>query len=314
MVANVHIYHMPVLLKEVLETLQPQPGARYIDCTLGEGGLTEALLGAGARVLGLEADPEMLPVAARRLEKTGGDYTLIQANFASLGMVAKNLDFRPVQGIVIDLGLSSRQLQAEERGFTFQHDQPLDMRYDPRQEVSAADLVNDLPEEELADLFYTYGEEDRWSSRAIARAIISRRPLYTTRELVETVELAVGRRSAARIHPATKVFMALRIAVNADLQALESALPQALEVLEPGARIVVIGYQSLEDRVVKQFFQQEARDCVCPPAQPVCTCGHKATVRLLRKGVITPSVAEIARNPASRSARLRVAERLPLAA
>lgn len=314
MVADTHIYHVPALLKEVLAFFEPLEGHNYIDCTLGEGGVTQAIVNAGGRVLGLEADPEMLPVAARRLETAEGNYTLAQANFASLKEVADNLDFRPVHGIIIDLGLSSRQLQAEQRGFTFQQEQPLDMRYDPRQEVTAADMVNDLPEEELIDLFMTFAEEDRWSARTIARTIISRRPIYTTRELVESVELAVGRRSAARIHPATKVFMGLRIAVNADLQALESALPQALELLEPSGRLLVIGYQSLEDRIVKRFLQHEAKDCICPPVQPVCTCGHMASIRLLRRGVITASVDEISRNPASRSARLRVAERLPTAA
>lgn len=311
MVADTHIYHVPALLKEVLAFFEPLEGRNYIDCTLGEGGVTQAIVNAGGRALGLEADPEMLPVAARRLETAAGNYTLAQANFASLKEVADNLGFRPVHGIIIDLGLSSRQLQAEQRGFTFQQEQPLDMRYDPRQEVTAADMVNDLPEEELIDLFMTFAEEDRWSARTIARTIISRRPIYTTRELVESVELAVGRRSAARIHPATKVFMGLRIAVNADLQALESALPQALDLLEPNGRLLVIGYQSLEDRIVKRFLQHEAKDCICPPVQPVCTCGHTASIRLLRRGVITASVDEISRNPASRSARLRVAERLP---
>ncbi|MBI4236369.1 MAG: 16S rRNA (cytosine(1402)-N(4))-methyltransferase RsmH [Chloroflexi bacterium] len=314
MVADLIIYHTPVLLSEVLEALQVQPGGRFIDCTLGEGGAAEALVAAGAHLLGLEADPEMIPVAARRLERTGGTYALVQANFACLAAVARAQGFYPAQGVLVDLGLSSRQLQAEERGFTFQQDQVLDMRYDPRQDVTAADLVNDLPEEEMADLFYTYGEEDRWSSQAIARSILHRRPLRTTWDLVQAVEGAVGQRSADRIHPATKVFMSLRLVINAELQALESVLPQAVELLAPGGRLVVIAYMSLESRVVKQFFQRESRDCLCPPQQPVCTCHHKATLRLLHRGVVTPSVAEIASNPASRSAHLRVIERLPLAA
>lgn len=310
MVADLHIYHTPVLLEEVVENLRPRPGARFIDCTLGEGGLAEAILAAGGYLLGLEADPEMLPVAARRLERSGDSYTLVQGNFADLGSIARGLRFHPVQGIVLDLGLSSRQLQAEQRGFTFQETQPLDMRYDPRQEVTAADLINDLPEEELTDLFRTYGDEDPRSARAISRAVLRRRPLYTTQDLVLAVQEGVGQRSATRIHPATKVFMGLRMAVNAELQALESVLPQAVELLEPGGRLVTIAYQSREDRVVKQFLQRESRDCLCPPGQPVCTCGHRATVRVLRRSVTVPSVAEIARNPASRSARLRAAERL----
>ena len=311
MVANAHIYHVPALLDEVINTLQPQVGRRYIDCTLGEGSVTEAILSAGAQVLGIDADPEMVAAATRRLASGPNTaYTLAQANFASLKEVAYANGFEKVDGIIMDIGLSSRQLQAIKRGFTFQSDQPLDMRYDPRQEVTAADLVNDLPEQELTDLFRTYGDEDPWSARSIARTIIGRRPLQSTRELVECIDLAVGQRSAARIHPATKVFMALRIVVNADLQALESALPQALELLAPGGRLAVIGYQSLEDRIIKRFLQQEARDCLCPPAQPVCTCDHTASLKLLRRQGITPSLAEISRNPAGRSARLRIAERI----
>ena len=311
MVANSHIYHVPALLDEVIETLQPYAGAKYIDCTLGEGSVTEALLSAGAHVLGMDADPEMLSSAARRLgDLPNAQYTLVQANFASLKEVAVAHGFTQAQGIIMDVGLSSRQLQAIRRGFTFQDDQPLDMRYDPRQDVTAADLVNDLPEQELIDLLRTYGEEDTWSALSIARTIMGRRPLNTTRELVECIEFAVGRRSAARIHPATKAFMALRMVVNADLQALESALPQALELLAPGGKLAVIGYQSLEDRIIKRFLHQEAKDCLCPTVQPVCTCGHTATVKLSRRQGITPSIAEIARNPASRSARLRVAERV----
>ncbi len=310
MVASPQIYHVPALLDEVIDTLQPYAGGKFIDCTLGEGSVTEALLSAGAHVLAMDADPEMLSVAARRLEDLpNASYTLAQTNFASLKEVALANGFTDVQGIIMDVGVSSRQLQAIRRGFTFQSDQPLDMRYDPRQDVTAADLVNDLPEQELTDLLRTYGEEDAWSARTIARTIMGRRPLRTTRELVECIDLAVGQRSAARIHPATKAFMALRIVVNADLQALEAALPQALELLAPGGRLAVIGYQSLEDRIVKRFLHQEARDCLCPPVQPVCSCGHMATVKLMRRQGITPSIAEIMRNPASRSARLRIAER-----
>ena len=311
MVANARIYHVPALLDEVIGTLQPQVGGKYIDCTLGEGSVTEALLSSGAKVLGIDADPEMVTTAARRLASApNATYTLVQANFASLKEVAFAQGFTEVDGIIMDVGLSSRQIQAIRRGFTFQSDQPLDMRYDPRQEVTAADLVNDLPEQELVDLFMTYGDEDPWSARAIARTVIGRRPLESTRELVECIDLAVGQRSAARIHPATKVFMALRIVVNADLQALESALPQALDLLAPGGRLAVIGYQSLEDRIIKRFLHQEARNCLCPPAQPVCTCDHTASIKLLRRQGITPSLAEISRNPASRSARLRIAERI----
>ncbi|MDA1097245.1 MAG: 16S rRNA (cytosine(1402)-N(4))-methyltransferase RsmH [Chloroflexi bacterium] len=314
MVADLHIYHMPVLVDEAISALQPHPGGKYIDGTLGEGGFAEALVSLGGDVLGLDADPEVFPIASRRLEQRSGTFSLVQANFADLVSVATTLGFRPVDGIILDLGLSSRQLQAEQRGFTFQGEQPLDMRFDPAQEVTAADLVNELPEEELVDLFRTYGEEDTRSARAIARSIIASRPLRTTRDLSQAVQDAVGQRSAARINPATKVFMSLRITVNAELQALETALPQALELLAPGGRLVVISYHSLEDRIVKRFAQEESRNCICPPRQPVCNCGHIARVRAVGRRSVTPSLDEITRNPASRSARLRAVERVSIAA
>ena len=315
MVANLRIYHVPVLLEEVMDVLRPSSHGRYIDATHGEGGYAEAILAAGGEILGIDADPEMAPIAARRLdEHAPSSYRLVQSNFSSMATVADAFGFEEVDGIVMDLGLSSRQLQAESRGFTFHGDQPLDMRMDPSLEVSAHDLANDLPEEELTDLFRTLGEEDARTARAIARSVVSNRPIHTTKSLTEAVTAAIGERSAARIHPATKVFMSLRIAVNAELQALESALPQALGLLRPGGRLVVVSYHSLEDRIVKQFLQQESKQCICPPRQLVCVCGHEAQVRRLNRSVTTPSLDEIARNPASRSAKLRAAERIAAAA
>jgi 16S rRNA (cytosine1402-N4)-methyltransferase len=311
MVAKTRIFHVPALLNEVMAYIEPSEGRRYIDCTMGEGGLSEAISLKGGSVLALEADPEMLPVAARRLQGTGGDYRLVQGNFASLGNIAKHEDFDQVDGIIMDLGLSSRQIQYEERGFTFQQNQALDMRYDQRQEVTAADLLNELSEEDLIDMLVTYAEEDRYSAKNISKAIISKRPLATTADLVEAVELAVGKRNSARIHPSTKTFMALRIVVNADLQALELALPQALSVLKPGGKLLVIAYQSLEDRIVKRFLKRESTNCICPTIELECTCNHHASVKLLRRSVIKPSLDEISQNPASRSARMRVAEKLP---
>ncbi|MDP7619406.1 MAG: 16S rRNA (cytosine(1402)-N(4))-methyltransferase RsmH [Dehalococcoidia bacterium] len=311
MVADLRIYHVPVLLNEVMDAIRPRAGGRYIDATLGEGGYSEAIVAAHGEALGMDADPAMMPIAAQRLDHFSSlSYTFVQANFSSMASVANSLGFEEVDGIVMDLGLSSRQLQAEARGFTFHGDQPLDMRFDPSQEISAYDLVNDLPEEELADLFRTFGEEDARSARGIARSIVSSRPVRTTKELTEAVTAAIGKRSAARIHPATKVFMSLRIAVNAELQALESALPQALGLLKPGGRLVVVAYHSLEDRIVKQFLQRESKQCICPPRQLVCTCGHEMQVRRLNRSVTTPSLDEIAHNPASRSAKLRAAERV----
>ena len=311
MVADLRIYHVPVLLNEVMDSLHPRTGGQYIDATLGEGGYSEAILAAGGEILGLDADAAVTPIAARRFDRfSSSSYTLVQSNFSFMTSVAESLGFEHVDGIVMDLGLSSRQLQAEARGFSFHGDQPLDMRYDPSQEVSAYDLINDLPEEELTDLFRTFGEEDARSARSIARSIVSSRPIQSTKELTEAVTAAIGKRSAARIHPATKVFMSLRITVNAELQALELALPQALGLLKPGGRLVVVSYHSLEDRIVKQFIQRESKQCICPPRQIVCTCEHQMQIRRLSRGVTTPSLNEISRNPASRSAKLRAAERL----
>jgi 16S rRNA (cytosine1402-N4)-methyltransferase len=206
----------------------------------------------------------------------------------------------------MDLGLSSRQLDDGDRGFSFGQEGPLDMRMDRSQGQSAADLVNTLSEAELADILWQYGEERH--SRRIARAIVAARPMTTTGQLADLVARTVGRRE--QIHPATRTFQALRIAVNDELGALREALPQARDLLRPGGRLVVIAFHSLEDRLVKQFFRQESRDCICPPELPVCVCQHEATLKVLTSKPVRPTADEIARNPRSRSARLRVAERL----
>jgi 16S rRNA (cytosine1402-N4)-methyltransferase len=198
------------------------------------------------------------------------------------------------------------QLDSPERGFSFQHDAPLDMRFDPASPTSAADLVNGLPQEELADLIYRYGEER--ASRRIAQAIVRARPLGTTRELATVIESVLPRKG--RLHPATRTFQALRIAVNRELERVENVLPQAAAVLKSGGRLAVISFHSLEDRIVKEYFRRESRDCICPPRQPVCTCGHKATLKEMSKKPITPGEAEIQANPRARSAKLRVVEKL----
>jgi len=301
--------HIPVLYDEVLTGLQPRPGAAYIDATLGAAGHAVGILRASApdgRLLGLDADPEAVAFARQVLQPFGERATLRTANFRRLAAVARSAGFGQVAGILFDLGLSSRQLEAADRGFAFRREGPLDMRLDPRQEVTAADLVNGLPEKELADLIWRYGEERH--ARRIARAIVAARPLTTTDRLAQVVARAVGRRG--RIHPATRTFQALRIAVNDELGALEEALPQTLELLEAGGRLAVISFHSLEDRLVKRFFQREARDCLCPPESPVCTCGHRAALRIITRKPIRPGPAEVERNPRSRSARLRIAERL----
>lgn len=301
--------HIPVLYQEVLAGLRVEPGGRYIDGTVGGGGHARGILIASAprgKLLGIDADPRAVALAGQKLAEFGKRVTLVQGNFVDLEEIALRHGFRPVDGILLDLGLSSLQLEAAERGFSFQLDGPLDMRFDPSQTTTAADLVNMLSEQELADILFRYGEEPQ--ARRIARAIVAERPIHTTRELAALVSASVGRRG--RIHPATQTFQALRIAVNEELECLAEVLPQALRLLRPGARLAVISFHSLEDRIVKRFFRDEARDCLCPPEAPICTCNHQATLGIVTKKPIRPSAEELAANPRSRSAKLRVAYRL----
>jgi 16S rRNA (cytosine1402-N4)-methyltransferase len=254
----------------------------------------------------MDADPEALQVARQRLAAFGPRVALVQSNFIRLEEIARQSGFYPVHGVLLDLGISSTQLSVAARGFSFQRDGPLDMRMDPGLERTAADLVNSLTVEELADLLWRYGEERR--ARRIARAIVAARPLTATGELAKVVARTVG--WSERIHPATRTFQALRIAVNDELGALETVLPQALHVLAPDGRLAIISFHSLEDRLVKSFFRQESRDCVCPPDMPICTCEHKASLRIITRRPVGPTAMEKARNPRSRSAKLRVAEKL----
>jgi 16S rRNA (cytosine1402-N4)-methyltransferase len=303
--------HIPVLLDEVLKGLNLHPGQRYIDGTLGAGGHAEAILQAIApdgQVLGLDADPVAVNSARQRLAPYNDRVHLVNANFSQLATIAHSYDFVPVHGILLDLGLSSMQLGDAERGFSFQNEGPLDMRYDPRGPITAADLVNNLSQSELADLLYRFGEERR--SRSIARAIVAARPVRSTQELADLVARAVGGRRGARIHPATRTFQALRIAVNDELETLSSALSGATTILAPGGRLAVISFHSLEDRIVKNYLVQESRDCICPPEQLICTCGHQATLHIITRRPIIASSDEINVNPRARSAKLRVAERM----
>lgn len=302
--------HTPVLYQQVLSALQPSAGSRHIDGTIGAGGHAFGLLqasGPDGQLLGLDRVPQALRVAEHRLRLFGPRLHLRRASFALLADCAAELGWSNVQGILLDLGLSSLQLGDASRGFSFQLDGPLDMRFDPDQPTTAADLVNGLAEEDLADLLHRFGEEPR--SRRVARAIVAARPILTTRHLADVVARAAGRRRPG-LHPATRTFQALRIAVNGELEALEAALPQAVDLLAPGGRLAVISYHSLEDRLVKTFLRDESRDCLCPPGQPICTCGHRATLWLLTRRPTRPDEEEIRRNPRARSARLRVAERL----
>jgi 16S rRNA (cytosine1402-N4)-methyltransferase len=308
--------HQPVLLKEVIQALQPHSAGIYIDGTVGAGGHAEAILSASSpegQLFGLDQDKRALEIARRRLAEFADRVHLLHANFDQLGQVTRQLHVPPVDGILLDLGVSSMQFDQPERGFSFQTDGPLDMRMDETTGQTAADLVNHLPEQELADLIYRYGEERH--SRRIARAIAKARPIWRTTELAQVVAGVIpggagkGKRyRKPKIHPATKTFQALRIAVNDELGALERVLPQAIELLRPGGRLAVISFHSLEDRIVKQYFKQESRDCICPPEQPICTCRHKAVINIITKRPIMPSSAEIDANPRARSAKLRVVE------
>jgi 16S rRNA (cytosine1402-N4)-methyltransferase len=309
--------HVPVLLNEVIEYLQPTSGGTYLDGTFGGGGHTLAILAASApdgRVLALDADPDAILRAETLIAEPGiaDRLRVVHANFSDLASVAQVEGFAPVDGVLLDLGLSSFQLDQPERGFAFRFDAPLDMRFDPTTGVSAANLVAMLSEEELTSILFTYGEEPK--ARRIARAIVREReksPIGTTAELARLISTAVGGRRGADTHPATRTFQALRIATNQEFDALERALAGALEILKPGGRLVVIAFHSLEDRIVKRFMQLESTGCICPPEQPICTCGHQPRLKRVTKQAVKPSGQEIAANPRSRSAVLRAGERLP---
>ena len=300
--------HIPVLVKEVLAALLPRSGGSYIDATVGLGGHAAAILDASApqgRLLGLDADPQAIVAAGARLSDYGERVKLVNRSYVDLTSVAEAEGFPLVDGILFDLGLSSAQLEASNRGFSFQVDEPLDMRFNPEGET-AADLVNGLSEHDLADLIYQFGEEP--ASRVIARSIIAHRPLSTTAQLARLIERTLGGRG--KIHPATRTFQALRIAVNHELESIQSVLPQAVTTLRPGGRVAVITFHSLEDRLVKQFLRRESSDCICPPRVPACTCGHVASLYLVTTKAVAPGEEELKANPRSRSAKLRVAEKL----
>lgn len=307
--------HEPVLLREVLALLQPRRGGLYIDCTVGAGGHAAGLLsesGPDGKLLGLDRDPDAVAYAGQRLAVFGNRVILVATSFGNLASVAPQYGFKAVDGILLDLGLSSRQLNDVERGFSFLNEGPLDMRFDPRHGETAADLINNLSAEELADIFWRFGEEQQ--SRRIARLIVAHRPIYTTKALADLIESHTyrTRRRGPYRHPATKVFQALRIAVNDELGEIEKGLTGAVQCLAAEGRLAVISFHSLEDRMVKHFFRELSRDCVCPPEQPVCTCGAKASLRLVTRKAVQPTAEEIAGNPRSRSARLRVATRIDM--
>jgi len=309
--------HLPVLVEEVMSMLAPAPGSLQIDATVGGGGHTERILEAtnpDGRLLGLDADGAAIARVDGRLRPRFGDRLVLRrANFRELRAVAPDAGFATVDGLLFDLGLSSFQLADAERGFGFRTGGPLDMRFDTNRGVPAAELLATLDRIELSALFKRYGEEPQ--ANRIANAIVAARstaPVSTAEELAAIVErVAPGNpRTRRRIHPATRVFQALRIAVNEELDALQDGLAAAVDLLRPGGRLVVLSYHSLEDRIVKRFFAAERRGCVCPPELPVCVCGRNPRLRLVTRPSLTPSADEIAANPRARSARLRAAERL----
>jgi len=308
--------HLPVLAEEIMSMLSPASGSLQIDATVGGGGHTERILEAtnpDGRLLGLDADGAAVARVGERLARFGDRLVLRQANFRELRDVAPASGFPAVDGLLFDLGLSSYQLADTERGFGFRAGGPLDMRFDTGRGVPAAELLATLDAAELTALFRRFGEEPH--APRIARAIVEARrtaPITTAEELAALVERVAPRGAPGRrrIHPATRVFQALRIAVNEELDALEEGLAAAVDLLRPGGRLVVLSYHSLEDRIVKRFLDAERKGCICPPSVPVCVCGRTPRLRLVTKPSLTPTDAEIAANPRARSARLRAAERI----
>ena len=313
------IGHIPVMLEEVLNFLQPKANGHYVDGTLGGGGHAEALLERsypGGRVLGIDSDVRALERVKGRFAEAvqNGRLVLVHGNFAELARIVDEAGFvSSVDGVLLDLGFSSYQMDDPGRGLSFSADGPLDMRLDQSQELTAADLINNASEQELADIFWRYGDETR--SRQVAWRIVrerARNPITRTSQLARLASAGVPYKPGM-IHPATRVFQALRIAVNSELEHLEAALPQIVEVLRRektgnGGRMVIISFHSLEDRLVKGFMRREAMDCICPPGIPVCVCNHKASLRILTPKPITSTKQEVLDNPRARSAKLRAAE------
>jgi len=302
--------HLPVLLDEVVNFLQPEKGGIFVDATLGLGGHAQAILGAGSqtRLLGIDQDSEALNRANQRLVNFQGRYHVAHANFAEIGEIAAQKGVQSVQGILADLGVSSLQFDSPDRGFSFQREGPLDMRMNREADLTAGEVINHYGEKDLANLIFNYGEEHR--SRSIARAIVAARPIHNTKVLAEVIYRAVHARGYQRIHPATRTFQALRIFVNDELGRLPLFIRSAVDLLSSGGRLAIISFHSLEDRIVKEAFRALSHECVCPPEITVCQCGQKTLLKVLTKKPAVPSESEISRNPRARSAKLRVAERI----
>ncbi|MCH8989645.1 MAG: 16S rRNA (cytosine(1402)-N(4))-methyltransferase RsmH [Chloroflexi bacterium] len=308
---NFGVSHRPVLLTETVHQLALQEGGTYLDGTTGEGGHSEAILQSEPpvkAVLAIDRDPRSLEAAQSRLAGFGGRFLPAPGNYADMAGLAAERGITGVDGVLLDLGFSSRQIESPGYGMSFQIDGPLDMRYDPLGDLTAEEIVNTYDERELGQLIRRYGEEPRGMS--IARAIIKGRPVATTGQLASIIGAVLGRRPGQRINPATKTFQALRIAVNDELSNVERGLDAAVGLLVPGGRLVVISYHSLEDRTVKVFFNREAATCVCPPSLPVCVCGQTPRLKIINRRVIKPSSEEVQSNPRSRSAKLRAVQRI----
>ncbi|MEI6596915.1 MAG: 16S rRNA (cytosine(1402)-N(4))-methyltransferase RsmH [bacterium] len=318
--------HIPVMLEEVIEMLNPKPGQKFVDCTLGGGGYSKAILekiGEEGKILAIDLDGSAIANAKLKFKtelkniypRMGENIILAHENFKNLQIIIEKYFTADTKfdGVVLDLGLSSAQLEDRHRGFSFNIPlAPLGMNFGEQIGETAENIINSWSAEDLAKIFKDYGEEK--FAYKIALAIVSERQLsriVTTGKLVEIIVRIIPRRfQQAKIHPATKIFQALRIAVNQELENLQAVLPQAVSLLKPGGKLVVISYHSLEDRIVKQYFKQESKDCLCPPAMPICQCGHKASLKILTYPILRPTEEEVLKNPRSRSAKLRAIEKI----
>jgi 16S rRNA (cytosine1402-N4)-methyltransferase len=301
--------HKPVLYHDIILALKPKSGGFYVDGTLGAGGHAFGILESSSPkgvLLGLDVDPQAIDLARTHLASFGDRAIIVQGSYTTLSEQMARIGWTEIDGMVLDLGASSMQFKTPGRGFSFLEEGELDMRFDPNNPLTARYLVNETAEVELADLLFQYGEEPR--SRQIARAIVSARPLSSTIHLAKIISKVTA--SHGRIHPATRTFQALRIAVNDELKSIGKVLPQAVQALGSGGRLAVISFHSLEDRIIKHYFRMESRDCICPPRQPDCTCGHKASIRQLHRKPIIPSDGEVHENPRARSAKLRYVEKI----
>jgi len=302
--------HISVLYHEIITALNPISDGLYIDGTVGAGGHAWGILDASkpdGKLLGLDLDPQALVFANQRLSVFDKRFYLVQSSYTNMREEAQKLGWGQIDGITLDLGVSSIQLDSSVRGFSFRFDSPLDMRFGNTTQPTAADLLNNLSENQIANILWEFGEER--FSRRIARMICESRPIRTTFQLSKIVEKAYGKNNN-RIHPATRTFQALRIAVNQELQAIQDVIPTAIDILRPGGRLAIISFHSLEDRIVKTIFRRESKDCICPPEQLICTCNHKAKVIEISKKPIEPNLDEKEVNQRARSAKLRIIEKI----